>query len=152
MISRTGRHAVLALAAMVNRPRGGIVGAGVIAREIGAPRNYLGKLLRPLTRERLVHSKKGKGGGFRLARPAGEITLFDVVEPIEHASRWEGCFLGRKNCSGSAPCALHGRWKELRNAYLRFLKSTTVADVAREGWRGQGEGSGLGDKLHGRKK
>ena len=132
----------MALASMENRPGSTWVGAGAIAREIGAPGNYLGKLLRPLTREGLVRSQKGKGGGFRLARPAAEITLFDVVEPIEHASRWEGCFLGRKKCSGSAPCALHDRWKELRNAYLRFLKSTTVADVAREGWKGAETGTG----------
>ena len=144
MISRTGRHAVLALAYMAKRPGSSLVGAGAIAREVGAPRNYLGKLLRPLTSEGLVRSQKGKGGGFRLARPAGEITLFDVVEPIEHASRWEGCFLGRKKCSGSAPCALHERWKELRNAYLRFLKNTTVADVAREGWKGSEAGAGGG--------
>jgi len=125
---------VLALASMANRPDSALIGVGDIAREIGAPRNYLGKLLRPLTQEGLVISQKGKGGGFRLARPAGEITLFDVVEPIEEVSRWEGCFLGRNKCAGKTPCALHDRWKSLRASYLKFLKSTTVADVAREGW------------------
>lgn len=134
MISRTGRHAVLALASMANQPGSRLFGAAAIAREIGAPRNYLGKLLRPLTQEGLVKSQKGKGGGFRLARPADEITLFDVVEPIEEVSRWEGCFLGRNKCTGKTPCALHNRWKGLRASYLKFLKSTTVADVAREGW------------------
>jgi DNA-binding IscR family transcriptional regulator len=42
----------------------------------------------------LVQSQKGIGGGFRLARDPGAISLLDVVEPIEHVSRWSGCILG----------------------------------------------------------
>ena len=68
-----------------------------------------------------------------MARDARKVTLFDVVEPIEHVSRWSGCILGRSTCSDRAPCALHERWKAVRNAYLHMLQETTLAELAARG-------------------
>ena len=66
---------------------------------------------------------------FRLARDAEEITLRDILEPIEHLDRWEACFLGLPDCSDKDPCAVHDRWGELRDRYLEFLSATTLAEV-----------------------
>jgi Rrf2 family protein len=130
MISKTGIHATLALTFLADLADGEFAGAGAIAREIGAPQNYLGKLLNNLVGSGLVLSQKGYGGGFRLARPAERISVFDIVEPIDHISRWGNCFMGRGKCSESNPCAVHNDWKEIRERYLGFLKSTTLADLA----------------------
>lgn len=141
MISKTALHAVRALAALAELPEGEWAGAGAVARSIGAPENYLGKLLQGFTREGFVVSRKGLGGGFRLARPPKEISLFQAVEPIDHLSRWSGCFLGRARCSDAAPCAMHDRWSSVRDAYLRLLQETTVADlVERPGLLSQAAG------------
>ncbi len=133
MITRTGLHAVRAMIALARLPEGEYEGAGRVAAEIGAPQNYLGKLLQALAHAGLVRSQKGLGGGFRLARSARSITLFDVVEPIEHLSRWEGCILGRPECSEAEPCAIHHQWKTVRNAYLRLLRQTTIAELLKSG-------------------
>jgi Rrf2 family protein len=133
MITKTGLHAVRAMVALARLPEGVYAGAGKVAREIRAPQNYLAKLLQALAREGLVVSQKGLGGGFRLARDPDEITLYDVVEPIEHISRWSGCILGRSDCSDEAPCAIHHRWKKVRNAYLGLLNRTTIADLLAKG-------------------
>jgi Rrf2 family protein len=133
MITKTGLHAVRAMVALAKLQRGEYEGAGKVARDIGAPQNYLGKLLQTLTHEGLVHSQKGLGGGFRLALPPRQISLLDVVEPIEHISRWDGCILGRPECSAASPCALHDQWKKVRDAYLRLLKRTTIADLVASG-------------------
>jgi len=131
MISKTGRHALTALALLAELSRDAFVGAADVAEQIGAPPNYLGKLLKTLVACGLLESQKGKGGGFRLARSASDISLYDVVEPIEHVSRWNGCFLGRGRCSDESPCAVHQRWGKVRDDYLHFLQHTTVADLAR---------------------
>jgi Rrf2 family transcriptional regulator, iron-sulfur cluster assembly transcription factor len=133
MITKTAMHAVRALVALARLPEGGYAGAAKIAQEIGAPQNYLGKLLQTLAHEGLVQSQKGLGGGFCLARPPRRITLFDVVEPIESVSRWAGCMIGRPVCSEEAPCAIHERWKKVRSAYLDLLKQTTIADLVARG-------------------
>jgi Rrf2 family iron-sulfur cluster assembly transcriptional regulator len=133
MMTKTGLHAVRAVVALAKLPEGVYAGAARIAREIGAPQNYLGKLLQVLAREGLVESQKGLGGGFRLARAPEDISLFDVVEPIERISRWSGCILGRSECSDGDPCAIHNRWKAVRDAYLHMLRRTTIAELVAKG-------------------
>lgn len=132
MISKTSINAAKALAVLASLPDQEYAGASSIAREIGAPQNYLGKLLKVLAGEGLLVSQKGFGGGFRLARPASEISLYDIVEPIDKVSRWGNCFLGNGTCNEKEPCAVHGRWKHIRREYLGFLKDTSVADLARK--------------------
>jgi Rrf2 family protein len=121
------------MVALAQLPEGAYAGAARVAQEIGAPQNYLGKLLQNLARAGLVQSQKGLGGGFRLARLAGTISLLDVVDPIEHISRWAGCILGRGECSDEHPCAIHDRWKKVRNAYVQMLRQTTIADLVARG-------------------
>ena len=75
----------------------------------------------------------GSPSGPSPARAPGAITLLDVLEPIEHVSRWSGCILGRSECSEDKPCALHDRWKAVRDAYLRMLRRTTVAELLAKG-------------------
>ncbi len=121
------------MVALARLPEGTYAGATSIAKEIGAPPNYLGKLLQSLAREGLVQSQKGLGGGFQLTRAPRAISLLDVVEPIEQVSRWSGCILGHPQCSDEVPCAIHDRWKNVRNAYLRLLQQTTIADLVAKG-------------------
>jgi Rrf2 family iron-sulfur cluster assembly transcriptional regulator len=133
VISKTGVHAVRALAALGRLPEGEYAGATSIAEEIGAPPSYLSKLLQSLSHAGIVQSQKGLGGGFRLARDPRRISLFDVVDPIERISRWSGCILGRRDCSDQAPCAIHGRWKKVRAAYIQMLQHITIADLVAKG-------------------
>ena len=130
MISQTAKHALAALTALAELPEGKYAGAGEIAGDIDAPRNYLGKLLQNLVGEGLVESQKGKGGGFRLARSPASISLIEVVEPIDRVSRWSGCFLARGRCADDSPCAVHDRWEKVRNECLDFVRDTTIADLA----------------------
>lgn len=130
MLSKTALHALRAVVTLAELPRGTWAGAGDVAATIDAPPNYLGKLLKSLADEGVLESQKGKGGGFRLARPASSISVFDVVEPIDHVSRWGGCFMGRSKCSDTKPCAVHVRWGAIRDQYLKFLKDTRLAELA----------------------
>ena len=128
MISKSAVHALKAMAALAEHPHE-FQGAASVAERIGAPQNYLGKLLQGLIQSGIVYSQKGMGGGFQLARPPEAISLFDIVEPVDHVSRWEGCFMGGGACSADNPCALHDKWGAVRDAYLTMLKDSTLADM-----------------------
>ncbi len=130
MISKTAIHAAQALTVLARLQPGEFAGAVNIAREIGAPQNYLGKLLKILAEAGLLESQKGFGGGFRLAREPKKISLYDVVEPLEKVSRWSDCFLRGGHCTAGKPCAVHTRWKKVREEYLQFLRQTTLFDLA----------------------
>ncbi len=128
MISKTALHAIKALVALGERPDE-FQGSASIAARIGAPQNYLGKLLQSLAQSGLVYSQKGMGGGFQLAKKPEEITLYEIIEPVDHVSRWDGCLMGNESCSPDCPCALHAKWAGLRDSYFAMLKESTLADV-----------------------
>lgn len=129
MISKTSIHALAAMTRMATLHQGEFAGAADIADEIGAPKNYLGKLLKVLAGNGILISQKGFKGGFRLAKNADDISLFDVVEPIDKVSRWGNCFMRSESCSEHEPCAVHTRWKLIREQYLGFLHETSIADL-----------------------
>jgi Rrf2 family protein len=129
MLGRTALHTIKALTALARASDGEYAGAASLANSVGAPGNYLGKLLQSLARAGLVEGRKGLNGGFRLARPADQISLYDIVEPIEHVSKWDGCFMTHKICDRRRPCPVHQRWATVREAYTRFLQETSVRDL-----------------------
>jgi len=130
MISRTGIHALRAMAVLGSLPVDRYVGAAQIASRIKAPANYLGKLLQKLARAGVVVGRKGSQGGFRLARSPGDITLLEVLEPVEHVMSERGCVLGKASCVHREPCSLHKKWSAVREEYFSFLRTTTLDEVA----------------------
>jgi Rrf2 family protein len=128
MLSRSGIHAVRALVRLSNDPTR-YCGAQTVAAATGAPRNYLGKLLQQLSRRGIVQSQKGLGGGFRLARDPGDITLYEIIAPLEDLGRLGQCILGHDMCNPEAPCPMHTRWASVRESYLDMLNQTTLADL-----------------------
>lgn len=130
MLSKTSTQIINALVELARLPDGECAGAKLIAQKISAPPNYLGKMLQTLANRKIVTSQKGSGGGFKLNKDPKKITLYDLVEPIEHVKLWSNCGLGLKKCSDKAPCAIHFKWKKVRNAYYQFLETTTIADLA----------------------
>lgn len=135
MLSRTARHLVRALGSLAVMPPGTYRGVTELAAEVGAPPNYLSKLLQGLTRSGLVLSRKGAGGGFALGRSAERITLLEALDPLEGFDRWKGCLLGEPECSDRTACAVHASWKAVREEYLVLLGKTTLADVSGGGRR-----------------
>ncbi|HEY7682709.1 MAG TPA: Rrf2 family transcriptional regulator [Gemmatimonadales bacterium] len=99
-----------------------------IARALTVPRNYLSKTLHQLARAGILESTRGRGGGFRLAGPAAELTLADVVRPFGLTDQGR-CVLGRPECRDQSPCAAHWRWKATAGQLSAFFSETTIADL-----------------------
>lgn len=99
--------------------------ARALALACGEPAPYLGQVLQKLARAGLLRSKRGRTGGFVLGRPAGEITLADVLLAVEGADDL-GKVLRLPEGAGGALLA------EGRDALARRLLGTTLEDVRRE--------------------
>ena len=130
MLSQTAEYAlrtVVFLAARTEAP----VRIDEIAAALDIPRNYLSKILHRLAREGILTSSRGKGGGFRLAAPAGRISLLRVVERFDHLGSQQRCLLRRDVCSDQHACEAHAAWKEVGARVAAFFAGTTVADLAR---------------------
>ena len=132
MISKTSEYAIRALAYLGARGDGATFFlASDIALELGMPSPFLGKVLNSMVAVGLVESQRGRGGGFRLRRPAKKVTLLEIVEPIDRLGDRKVCVLGQQLCGDKHACPLHGSWKKARETFLAALRKTTLADVLR---------------------
>ncbi len=129
--SKYGLRAVLYLAK--HDPE--LVQGKEIAEALDIPVSYLAKILQDLSKRSVLVSSKGRGGGFKLARPANEITLMDVVESIEGSSFVGGCVLGLGECPGEEPCPLHDRWTLIKAEILDMFVAESVMQLVEDGSR-----------------
>lgn len=118
-----GLQAVLYLAA---KEVGGIVSAEEIAKKLNIPKEFVSKILQNLTESGIVNSKKGKSGGFSLAKHPANIRLIDVVAAIDGLGIFSTCVLGFPNCSPDHPCPLHEKWGALRTSAYNMLTEQTL--------------------------
>lgn len=98
------------------------------AAEIPAP--YLAKIVQSLARKGLVNTQRGIGGGVTLARPADQISLYELCVALDDPAVEQRCMLGTAACSDERACPAHRFWTGQRAKNLEFLQRTTVADVA----------------------
>ncbi|MFC1529471.1 RrF2 family transcriptional regulator [Gemmatimonadota bacterium] len=102
----------------------------LVADQEELPRHFLAKIMQTLARSGVLGSQKGPKGGFSLARPSDEITLYDIVEALDDLSNYNHCAVGLAECNDEAPCPLHNMWVGVRTAVLDYFRRTTLVDLA----------------------
>ncbi|TCZ54643.1 Rrf2 family transcriptional regulator [Roseicella aquatilis] len=90
---------------------------------------YLEQLFGHLRRAGLVSSARGPGGGYRLARPAAETTIAQIVDAVDEPIRATRCEEGSPGCLAGRRCLTHELWTELGEQIRLFLGHVTLADV-----------------------
>lgn len=122
-----GLRALMRLAGEPDR----VFTADEIAREFAISRNHLTKVVRDLAGAGLVKTQRGAAGGFRLARPAGEISVGEVVRRLEARHAIVECFrVDGGACVASPACRLKNRLAVAAEAFLAELDKTSLADCA----------------------
>lgn len=129
MISKTAEYALRATLFLAGQPPGQSITAADIAHGLRVPANYLSKILHTLGRAGILHSERGRHGGFQLAHPPDELSLARVIEPFDEFDERSTCLLGRNRCSDGNPCAAHRQWKDVHEIVTGFFKETTLADL-----------------------
>lgn len=132
-----GLHCLLYL---VDAPAEQPPSARDLAEFQGVSPTYVAKLFTQLEKAGLVASAEGVGGGFRLARPADEITILDVVDALEGRKPLFQCREVRARCilfadnppnwASRGTCAIHAAMREAEAHMRRSLQSQTLADLA----------------------
>lgn len=101
-----------------------------ISDSYGISRNHLTKVVHQLARMGYVTTVRGRSGGMRLARPAEDIDIGDVVRAVESPSILVECFPGGKGqCVISPECRLKLLLAEAQDAFFAFIEGTTLADI-----------------------
>lgn len=103
-----------------------------ISAELAVPKEFVSKVLQTLTIDGIVGSKKGKSGGFFLAKQAAEVRLIDIVESIDGLEVFHQCVLGFPGCSVTEPCPVHSKWGKLRDEALQMLSNETLDQLKQQ--------------------
>jgi len=103
--------------------------AAEVAEEIGVPLPTVSKLLKGLTRQGLVASKRGALGGYRLARPPEEISIGHVITALEGPVAVTACSDGEGCCDHEANCATRAPWMRVNQIVQDALEEVTLADM-----------------------
>jgi Rrf2 family protein len=112
---------------------GGLVKGEQLATAQGIPQKFLESILIDLRHAELVTSRRGVDGGYALGRPAGEITLADVIRAVEGPiATVRGVRPDDVRYEGVAR-ALAAVWIDLRAAMRGVLEETTLADIVSRG-------------------
>ncbi len=108
----------------------GVSTIGEVADAYGVAKNHLTKVAHQLGRAGYVATARGKGGGMRLAKPASDIGLGEIVRQCEPDMALVPCF---EPVCGACPivlaCGLRGALHQARSAFLAVLDRYTVADL-----------------------
>jgi FeS assembly SUF system regulator len=124
-------YAVVMMAAAARHPAGARLSAGLLAGETGVPLATAQKLMGRLASAGLLNSSRGTGGGFRLARPASEVSLADIVEAVEGPIAMTNCVEGAHHlCAIEGSCRVKPHLHAVNFAVRGALQGVSLASLA----------------------
>ncbi len=141
MLSQKAKYGLQALFMLAERPEGEPMLIADIAEAQNLPKKFLELILLELKHHGILHSKRGKHGGYALARRPSEITFGEVVRIIDGPLASVLCvsqtaYRRCPDCRDEASCAIRKVFRRVRDATSAILDSHTLADAQRR-HRGQ---------------
>ena len=127
---RIADYAVVLMTAAARRPAAERLSATELAGETGVPLPTAQKLMGLLATSGLLKSVRGAGGGFTLARHAGDITLADIVEAVEGPIAMTVCSEGRTDCALDAHCHVKPHMGIVGNAVRGALDAVSLQQLS----------------------
>lgn len=130
-LTQTAEYALRAMTWLANRDdeEEGGVRAADLAEQVSVPLPYLQKILRRLVVAGLLESRKGHGGGFRLAYEPEDIRFDEILKATDFDVEENRCAFGWAACDPDHPCPVHPAWARLNEGVGRWASETTLADV-----------------------
>ncbi len=127
-LTTKGRYAVTAMLDLALHDGSGPISLADISVRQGISLSYLEQLFARLRRQALVSSVRGPGGGYRLARSPGDISVAAVVDAVSESMDATRC-QGEGSCQAGEKCLTHHLWEDLSQQIHGFLSGVTLADL-----------------------
>lgn len=131
MISTKGRYALRLLADIVStQPAVGFVPLRDVAQRQDISEKYLETITKVLVQGGFLQAQRGKGGGYRLSKPAELCSVKEVIQLVEGPLVPVSCLApGAAPCPKVASCCTHSLWQGLEQTILDYLARFTLADL-----------------------
>ncbi|HKX22997.1 MAG TPA: SUF system Fe-S cluster assembly regulator [Rhizorhapis sp.] len=132
-LSSLADYAIVVMSAIARHDGDVRFSATSLAEETGVPLPTAQKLMGRLAAAGLLESARGTGGGFALARPAGEISLADIVEAVEGPIAMTACIEEtRHECALEENCRVRPHWGAVNGAIRGALAGVSLESLAGE--------------------
>lgn len=129
-LSQTARYALQGMAFLARQAENRFCLVAEVAKAQKLPRNYLSKIFQRLSRQGLLLSQRGPGGGYALAKPARTIVLSEIVQSLEEPRLTSReCLLELRDCGGDRPCFIHEAVLKSEKALREALEKASLADI-----------------------
>jgi Rrf2 family protein len=134
MLSKKSKYGLKALLELAGDSGLGPMQTSELAERQGLPRKFLEAILLELKRHGLLHSKKGRGGGYVLTRKPGDITIGQVIRVLDGPLALTPCvsqtaYRRCDECLDEETCGIRLVMKEVRDATAHILDNTTLAGL-----------------------
>lgn len=129
-MTRAADYAIRVMVHLASLPHGSRTSLADLAASVEIPETFLSKVLQRLVKAGLVVSRRGKGGGFELARAIENVSLLDVLRALDCVPVLNMC-LGAEGCGRSPTCGAHLVWLEAQERMREVLAGASLERVAR---------------------
>lgn len=129
LVRRNTGYGLRAMVHMATSSEHGSFTAEELAQAAETTVEFMHKILQDLRDAGIVVSKRGPGGGFRLVKRPGEVSLLDVVEALQGPLAVNRCVLGLDICHRAETCPLRPTWVKVQRDLEQALSDTTLADI-----------------------
>jgi Rrf2 family protein len=130
VITREADYAVRLMVGLAEREPGTVVSARALADEADVPYELARTILGNLADAGILESRRGRSGGFLLARAPEDILLSDILAVAGEHLVLNVCVADSKNCGRSSECPVHPIWVAASEVLRDFLGQQTLADIA----------------------
>ena len=128
-MSKETDYGVILLAHFASGDRRRRQSARQVASETQLPLPTVSKVLKILARQGLLISHRGVKGGYNLARPAGRISLVEIIHAVEGPIAMTECIESPGECCHEPLCQLQSNWRKINEAVTRALSGIKLSDM-----------------------
>ncbi len=133
MISTRGRYALRIMVDFAENSGDGYITLKEAAERQEISEKYLESIVKDLVKDGIIEGLRGKGGGYRLARPADEIKVLDILRSADGTLVPVACLEeGSKPCSRAADCRTLPLWDGLGKVVNEYLGGFTLQDLTKK--------------------
>lgn len=129
-LSKKSDYALMAVTHLATRADGGAASAREISESYAIPLELLAKILQRLVRARLLVSVQGTRGGYRLGKPATQITVADVIQAVDGPVTVTACSPDDHACGQFTTCSIRDPLWRIKNRILEMLTTVSVWELA----------------------
>ena len=133
LLSRTCEYGIQVLLYLQQHGEDRHVAVSEISRKQGIPPSFLAKIVGQLVGCGFLDSRRGAGGGVRLAQSSAKLKLIDVVDAIDGPELRNRCLIGLPHCGTSDPCPFHETWGPQRDQIISSLSKRSLASLLQNG-------------------